>query len=85
MPETTKAPALWQRIRCFFGKHPGEERTFGPYPYPDAYNCTSCGRLLYLIDHNVSVQVFTNSGEREVRGIRYDNLDQWLEERAHVG
>ena len=79
---TTYTPTIWQRVRCFFGKHPGERRTWGPYPYPDAYNCTSCGRLLYLIDNHVSVQVMTSHGEKTLTGIRYANLEQWMEERA---
>lgn len=64
-----------ERLRCFFGKHVEAQRTFGPYPYPDAYNCLGCGRLLYMVD-----EYATLNGVKARP--RYANLDQWLEERG---
>jgi predicted acetyltransferase len=79
-PTLSQDAAVWQRVLCFFGKHPGVARTWGPYPYPDAYNCTRCRRLLYMIDEHVTLTI---DGRRVGKGgVRYANLDQWLEERG---
>lgn len=72
-------PGLRQRIACFFGRHSGERVTVYPYPFPDAHNCTRCGRLLFMIDNHV---VYTVNGRQHKGGVRYRNLEQWMEERG---
>lgn len=79
----TETRSLLDRWRCWIGRHTGAVvKTLGPYPYPDAYNCSDCGRLLYMIDEHVTYTINGQCWTGGKGGIRYANLDQWLEERT---